>query len=57
MNPPLWAGILICVAAIAFPVSRIPRIRLVAHVADVLLLVPLAYTGLGLLKELPAEGQ
>jgi hypothetical protein len=47
---PLWAGLLICVAAIAFPVSRIPRISLVAHVADVLMLVPLAYAGLGLLK-------
>jgi hypothetical protein len=47
---PLWAGTLICLAAIAFPVSRIPRIRLVAHAADVLMLVPLAYMGLRLLK-------
>jgi hypothetical protein len=47
---PLWAGLLLCIAAIAFPVSRIPRIQLLAHLADVLLLVPLAYTGLGLLK-------
>jgi hypothetical protein len=44
------AGLLLCIAAIAFPVSRIPRIDLLAHLADVLLLVPLAYTGLGLLK-------
>ncbi len=47
---PRWAGILICLAAIAFPVSRIPRIDLVAHAADVLLLVPLAYTGFGFLQ-------
>jgi hypothetical protein len=47
---PLWTGLLICIAAIAFPVSRIPRIDLLAHLADVLLLVPLAYTGWGLLK-------
>jgi hypothetical protein len=47
---PVWAGILICVAAIAFPVSRIPRIGLVAHAADVLMLIPLASTGLGFLK-------
>ena len=47
---PLWAGLLICLAAIAFPVSRIPRIPLVAHAADVLMLVPLAYTGWGFLK-------
>lgn len=46
---PLWAGLLICFAAIAFPVSRIPRIALVAHAADVLMLVPLAYTGWGFL--------
>lgn len=47
---PLWAGILICLAAIAFPVSRIPRIDLVAHAADGLMLVPLTYIGLGFLK-------
>jgi hypothetical protein len=47
---PLWAGLLICLAAIAFPVSRIPRIALAAHAADVLMLIPLAYTGWGFLK-------
>ena len=52
---PLWAGLLLCVAAIAFPVSRIPRIELLAHLADVLLLVPLAHTGLGLLKSAPSR--
>jgi drug/metabolite transporter superfamily protein YnfA len=47
---PLWTGVLICLAAIAFPISRIPRIALVAHAADVLMLVPLAHTGFGFLK-------
>jgi hypothetical protein len=47
---PLWAGLLICLAAIAFPVSRIPRIALAAHAADVLMLIPLASTGWGFLK-------
>jgi hypothetical protein len=47
---PGWAGLLICLAAIAFPVSRIPRIELLAHAADALMLVPLAYTGLRFLK-------
>jgi hypothetical protein len=47
---PLWAGLLICLAAIAFPVSRIPRIDLVAHAADVLMFIPLAYMGFGFLK-------
>jgi hypothetical protein len=36
--PPLYA-ILLCVGAIAFPLSRIPRIELLAHTADLLLLV------------------
>lgn len=47
---PGWSGILICVAAIAFPISRIPRIDLVAHAADILMLVPLVYIGLGFLR-------
>jgi hypothetical protein len=50
---PRWSALLICVAALAFPVSRIPRIDLVAHAADFLLLVPLAFTGWGFLKGPP----
>ncbi len=42
---PRWNGVLVCVAAIAFPASRIPRIEWVAHIVDVLLLVPFAYLG------------
>lgn len=42
---PAWVGILLCLAGIAFPLSRIPRIELVAHIADFLLLVPLVYIG------------
>jgi hypothetical protein len=47
---PRWAGVLICLAAIAFPVSRIPRIDVVAHAADALMLAPLAFLGLGFLR-------
>jgi hypothetical protein len=36
--PPLFA-LLLCLGAIAFPASRIPRIEVIAHLADVLLLV------------------
>jgi hypothetical protein len=36
--PPLLA-LLLCLGAIAFPLSRIPRIELLAHLADVLLLI------------------
>ena len=42
---PRWAGILICLSGVAFPLSRIPRVAAVAHAADVLLFVPLAYVG------------
>jgi hypothetical protein len=47
---PWWSGVLMCLAAIAFPVSRIPRLSIVAHAADALMLIPLAYTGLIFLK-------
>jgi hypothetical protein len=50
---PQWIGLLMCLAAIAFPVSRIPRIALVAHAADGLMLVPLAYIGWGFLRSRP----
>ncbi len=42
--PTWWAGLL-CLGAVAFPASRIPRIELLAHVADLLLLVPLVWLG------------
>lgn len=42
---PGWIGILLCLGAIAFPLSRIPRIELIAHIADLLLLVPLVHIG------------
>ena len=41
-----WAGILICLGTLAFPVSRILRIEGLAHLADLLLAVPLVYLGL-----------
>ncbi|MFC0517898.1 hypothetical protein ACFFGT_27040 [Mucilaginibacter angelicae] len=47
---PVWLGALICLAAIAFPASRIPRIALIAHLADVLLLIPLLIIGIRFIK-------
>ena len=41
----LWAGILLSLGAVAFPLSRIPRIDLIAHVVDILLFIPAAYLG------------
>ena len=37
---PAWTGILFCLAAIAFPLSRIPRIEWMAHIADLAMLIP-----------------
>ena len=45
------AGLLLCVGAIAFPVSRISRVEWIAHIADALLLVPCIILGLGMLRE------
>lgn len=42
---PAWIAVLFCLAAIAFPVSRISRTEWIAHVADLLLLVPTISVG------------
>lgn len=46
---PLWVGLLLAFGGAAFPLSRIPREVAVAHLADLLLLVPSAYLGWRLL--------
>jgi hypothetical protein len=43
---PFAIGALICLGGVAFPLSRIPREPVIAHIADVILLVPFAYLGL-----------
>lgn len=48
---PRWVGLLLGISAIIYPASRIPRIDLLIHTADVLLLIPLAYVGLRLLSD------
>lgn len=48
---PGWLAVSLILGGITFPISRIPRIELVAHFADVLLSIPLLYTGLGLIFE------
>lgn len=41
-------GVLMCVGALAFPLSRIPREAVVAHLADLLLLLPFLHLGVRL---------
>ncbi|MFI6263232.1 hypothetical protein [Micromonospora sp. NPDC051006] len=36
---PLWTAALLCAGAVAFPLSRIPRIDVIAYLADALLVV------------------
>lgn len=42
---PLPTGVLIAVGAVVFPLSRIPREVVVAHVADIILILPFAHVG------------
>jgi drug/metabolite transporter (DMT)-like permease len=37
---PIWISILFCMAAVAFPLSRIPRIEWIAHIADLAMTIP-----------------
>jgi hypothetical protein len=45
MTELLQVGVLLALGAIAFPVSRIPRIEILAHIADLLLLIPMIRIG------------
>ena len=41
-----WIGILFIVGAVAFPISRVSRLGYIAHLADVILLVPIIIVSL-----------
>ena len=43
---PGWVAAMICLGAVTFPASRIPRIEWIAHTADGLLAIPFCYLGL-----------
>jgi hypothetical protein len=47
---PTWAVAMLCLGAAAFPAGRIPNIQAVAHLADLMLLVPSAWLGWRLLS-------
>lgn len=42
---PIWAASLMALGAVLFPASRIPRIELLAHLSDLLMLVPMLWLG------------
>lgn len=47
---PWWTGAMLALGGALFPVARIPRIELVAHSVDLLMLVPAGYMGWNLLR-------
>ena len=47
---PRWTGGLIGLAGALYPMSRIPRVQLLAHAADLLLLIPMVYLGVRFLR-------
>ncbi|GLZ81995.1 hypothetical protein Afil01_68020 [Actinorhabdospora filicis] len=50
---PLWTAVTLVVAGAVFPISRIPRIEIIGHAADLLLLVPMVALGLALILSRP----
>lgn len=48
---PISVAILLCIAGIAFPVSRILRIEWAAHIADIILLIPCVIISIKELKK------
>lgn len=47
---PWWLGAMLALGGALFPVARIPRMAIVAHAVDLLMLVPAAYLGMMLLR-------
>jgi hypothetical protein len=45
-----WLGVLLGLGAIAFPISRIPRIEMIAHLADLLIATPMILLGYQIIK-------
>jgi len=48
---PAWQAILLAFAGIAFPLSRVPRIEWIAHVADILFFIPCFFIALRFFKK------
>jgi hypothetical protein len=52
---PTWVAGLLVIGAIVFPIGHIGTILLVSHLAETILLVPLVWLGLRLLRGAPAQ--
>jgi len=54
---PFGTAVLFCIAGIAFPLSRIPRIEIVGHIADLLLFTPCLYVSIKGLRNNPSTSK
>jgi hypothetical protein len=48
---PWWIGLMIAAGAIVFPVSRVTRIPSVAHIADIVLLIPIVFISVNFIRD------
>lgn len=53
---PAWCGIMLALGGLGFPISRIPRIEMIAHLADLLILIPAVVMGLRMIRSEAGEG-
>ncbi len=52
---PAALALLFAVGGLLFPVARIPRIELVAHAVDLMMLIPAWYMGVQMLRAVPGQ--
>lgn len=48
---PTWIGIMIALSGVLFPASRITRTEMIAHAADLCMLLPMAYLGWRMMRQ------
>jgi hypothetical protein len=53
---PWWVGMMLAVGGALFPIARIPRVEIMAHSVDLLMLIPAAYMGFNVLRGQPIGG-
>ena len=54
---PWWVGTMLAAGGALFPVARIPRVELIAHGVDFLMLIPAAYMAVNVLRNQPIGGR
>lgn len=52
-----WVGTMLAVGGALFPLARIPRVEIIAHSVDLLILIPAAFMGFNVLRGRPIGGR